>query len=197
SNTTPATAATPTPAHDLSPPLPAEISAALARTYQHNVDFDERGARAVAGDFNGDGSLDLAVVVRPSKGKTGELNGEYANWIVEDPMKVAVPDPRSFDPHQGVQKLSPDTGLTRVEANDTLLVIIHGHMEAGWRNPDARQTFLLRNAVGDEMKSGKRSDVASEARKGMPRLRGDVIREKLGGEAGFLYWTGAKYGWFH
>ena len=29
----------------------------------------------------------------------------------------------------------------------------------------------------------------------LPQLRGDVIRERLAGADGFIYWTGAKYAW--
>jgi hypothetical protein len=29
----------------------------------------------------------------------------------------------------------------------------------------------------------------------LPQLRGDVIREKLNGSGGIIYWTGAKYAW--
>lgn len=198
--------ATPTPAPpppaasptlDLSPPQTSEVRAALARTYQGALDFDERQTQSVVGDFNGDGASDLAVVARPAQGKLTELNSELANWILEDPTQIMPPDPRNFDPHQGVQKLQPAPPRPRVEQTDALVVVIHGVNETGWRSPQALQTYLLRHAAGVEMRSSKASDVAREGRRGMPRLRGDVIVEKLGGEAGFLYWTGANYGWFH
>ena len=200
---TPATSAAasaapePAPTPDLAPPQAEEIRAALARTYAGAVVFDERNARAVVGDFNGDGSSDVAVVVRPDKAKLDDLNSELANWTLEDPTKVARPDPRQFDPHQGVQKLAPTRERPRVEAGDVLLAVIHGYEAKGWRNPDARQTYLLKNAVGAEMKTKNGFEAQREIPKTTLRLHGDIIQEKLGGASGFLYWTGAKYGWFH
>ncbi|MCA1593597.1 MAG: hypothetical protein LC754_13290 [Acidobacteria bacterium] len=185
-----------TPAPELAPPQASEIRAALARTYGDAVVFDERDGRAVVGDFNGDDSPDLAVAVRPAAGKFGELNSEHANWILEDPTKVAPPDPRRFDPHQGVQKLAPPAEPARVQPGDTLLAVIHGYKQDGWRNPEARQTYLLRHAVAGEMNIEKATDARSSGQKRLPQVRGDVIHGQLDGAAGFLYWTGAKYGWF-
>ena len=177
------------------PPKASEVQAALARTYKGAVAFDEHGP-VVVGDFNGDGSEDLAVVVRASKDKLADLNDELSNWIVADPLKVQPPDPREFDPHQGVQKLSPAPARPRVEAGDALVVVIHGFKESGWRNPEAMQTYLLKNVAGADLKTEPRAAAQADAQKRL-RLLGDVIRERLGDESGFLYWTGASYGWFH
>jgi hypothetical protein len=186
----------PTPA-TFAPPQVSEVRAALERTYKGAVALDERHLRAVVGDFNGDGSEDLAVEVRPAPGRVPALNDELANWIVTDPRKVVPPDPRNFDPHQGVQKLAPPSGPTRVEAGDTLLVVIHGFKESGWRNPEALQTYVLKNAAGSGMSVQPRAEAQAAAQKHTPRLLGDVIRQRLDNEQGFLYWTGASYGWFH
>lgn len=190
--------ATPGATPEPMPPRAEDVRAALERIYAGAVSFDERGGRVVAGDFNGDGSEDIALAVRPSAGKVGALNDELSNWIVSDPRKVVPPDPRQFDPHQGVQKLQPERERPKVEPNDALIVVIHGFKEQGWRNPEALQSYLLKNVAGSEMKSqpraGAQTAVAQEKR---VRLVGDVIRENLGGELGFLYWTGAGYGWLH
>jgi hypothetical protein len=178
-------------------PPPSEVRAALARTYKGAVVFDERVARAVVGDFNGDGSEDLAVEVSPAPGRSAELNDELSNWIVTDPHTVKPPDPRDFDPHQGVQKLPPPGPRPQVERSDALLVVLHGYQERGWRNPEALQTFLLKSAAGTELRTGRRTDARAAAQKRVPRLFGDVLYERLGNEQGFLYWTGATYGWFH
>ena len=135
--------------------------------------------------------------MRPAAGKLEEINSEMANWILEDPRQVAAPDPRKFDPHQGVQILEPPKERPRVAAGDRLLAVIHGYKEQGWRNPEARQTYLLKNAAVGEMKPEGRLAARAEAQTKTPRLLGDVIRERLGDEQGFLYWTGARYGWFH
>jgi hypothetical protein len=194
-------AAQPTPAApDLKqPPQVSDVRAALERTYKGAVAFDEDGARSVAGDFNGDGSEDLMVEVRPAPGKVAELNDELSNWIVSDPLTVQPPDPRDFDPHQGVQKLKPSTARPHIEPNDALLVVIHGHQETGWRNPEAMQTYLLKNVAGTDLKAQSRAGAQApvQQKKRTPRLFGDVLEEKLNGNSGFLYWTGATYGWFH
>ena len=184
---------TPTPA----PPQESEIRDAVARAYRDAVVFDPKNSQTVVGDFNGDGSEDIAVAVRPAAGKLEEINSEMANWILEDPRQVAAPDPRKFDPHQGVQTLEPPKERPRVAASDHLLAVIHGYKEQGWRNPEARQTYLLKNAAGIELKPESRLAARADAQTKTPRLLGDVIRERLGDEQGFLYWTGARYGWFH
>ncbi|HEX8285652.1 MAG TPA: hypothetical protein VF588_20015 [Pyrinomonadaceae bacterium] len=190
--------AAPTPAPEVvrRPPAPAEVRAALERTYRGAVAFDERAPRAAVGDFNGDGSEDLIVETRPADGRLAELNDELANWIVYDPLTVRSPDPRDFDPHQGVQKHKPREGRPRVEPGEGLLVVLHGHGEGGWRSPEAQQTFLLKNVAGTDLRAQPPAEARATALRKTPRLRGDVLREKLGGGGGFLYWTGAGYGWW-
>jgi hypothetical protein len=191
---------TPTPAPTPLPPLPhaSEVSAAVERVYKGAVTADGRAGSAVVGDFNGDGSEDLVVRVRAAPGRVNELNDDLANWIVSDPRKVERPDPRKFDPHQKVQKLTPLPERPRVAAEDSLLVVIHGYKEAGWRGPDASQTYLLRDAGGADLRTQTRAQAkVTTIGRNPPRLMGDVIRETLHGEQGFLYWNGATYGWFH
>jgi hypothetical protein len=190
------TTAAPEPTAQPVPPVPQEARAAVERVYKGAVVFDERGADVTAvGDFNGDGSEDLIVRARPASGRLNEVNDEVANWIVSDPRTVTPPDPRQFDPHQGVQKLAPH-GRPQVEASDALLVVVHGYKEAGWRNPEAQQTFLLKGVAGEGLRPASRTEWQAAARARRVRLLGDVVQEKLGGAPGFLYWTGAGYGWF-
>lgn len=178
-----------------SPPEPQDARAVVERVYKGAVVFDERAAAAAVGDFNGDGSEDIIVRARAAPGRISEVNDEVANWIVTDPRTVHPPDPREFDPHQGVQKIAPHA-RPQVEAADTLLVVVHGYKEAGWRNPEALQTFLLKGVAGEGLRPARRAEVQAAARGRTPRLFGDVLRENLGGAQGFLYWTGAGYGWY-
>ena len=180
------------------PPGPQEVRAAVERIYKGAVVPDERaaGGAAAVGDFNGDDSEDLIVRARPAPERLAELNDEVANWIVTDPRTVRPPDPRDFDPHQGVQKLAP-AARPQIEAGDALLVVVHGYKDEGWRNPEALQTYLLKGAAGEGMRPEPRAAARANARQRMPRLLGDVLRQKLDGEDGLLYWTGATYGWFH
>jgi hypothetical protein len=191
--------ATPTPASTPMPPPPpaSEARAAVTRVYKGAVTADESAGSSIVGDFNGDGSEDLAVRVRAVPGHVDELNNELANWIVSDPRKVRRPDPRKFDPHQGVQKLDPLPERPRVAASDSLLVVIHGYKETGWRNPEASQTYLLKDAAGTDLRAQTRAEAKfTTIGQNPPRLVGDVIRQTLHGQQGFLYWNGATYGWF-
>ena len=167
------------PAHKPGPqPTEAELYDAIKRNYEDVVTIDNsQTALFVTGDFNGDNSEDIAVVVKPEKGKLTELNSEYVNWILEDPHHL--------------QQTSMN-----VDKNDLLLAVIHGHKGEGWRHEFARQTYLLKNAVGTDLEtiSMKQLRNSGESRQ-LPALRGDVIREKLKGTGGIIYWAGGKYAW--
>ena len=180
----------PTPEEPLKlpPPKIEEVREAVARIYKDAVTIETGRAPAyIVGDFNSDGSEDIAVVVRPAKDKLEELNNELANWIVEDPRQVKLPDP-----HRSVQTL-PANMRPVIKPNDLLLTIIHGYKREGWRNREAQQTYLLDNAVGNSMTPEPLKNLQDA--NGKQEMTGDVIKETLGGEQGFLYWTGAKYAW--
>jgi len=148
-------------------PTEAELREAIKRNYEDAVTIDDN--RFLTGDFNGDNSEDIAVVVRPAKGKLSELNSEYVNWISEDLHRAKT---------------------VSIGRNDVLLAVIHGHEREGWRNTMARQTYLLKNAVSNEFVKQAGRELNKE-NKALPRFRGDVIRQT----AGVIFWTGAKYAW--
>jgi hypothetical protein len=78
-----------------------------------------------------------------------------------------------------------------------MLAVIHGYGANGWRDPQATQTYLLKNAVGSDMKSHPLKEFAAMNQgKKLPRLRGDVVGEMLQGKAGYLYFAGATYAWY-
>ncbi|MDX6694189.1 MAG: hypothetical protein QOF02_1792 [Blastocatellia bacterium] len=174
----------------------AELREVVQRIYKTAVTIDEsRRDMYVVGDFNGDDSEDIAVAVKPGKGMLAELNSEYAGWILEDPRAVMV-----MEVHKDVKKFPEKPAPVVVRQNDNLLAVIHGHQEAGWRNPKATQTYLLRNAVGGAMKTEHARSLLNQptteaAKEQLPPLRGDVIQQMLAGSPGFIYWTGAKYAW--
>lgn len=180
----------PEPTLKLPPPTAGEVRNAIARIYKNAVIVDT--TRFIVGDFNGDGFQDIAAVVRPATGMLAELNNEVANWILEEPQKVVLPDPTKT-----VQQFPHRPEPTRVEQVDILLAVLHGFGPTGWRDQRAMQTYLLKNAVGNNMKSEQLADVLRmiHGKGNLPRLRGDVISEAIAGEPGLLYYTGAKYAW--
>jgi hypothetical protein len=176
------------------PPAAAELRDVVARVYKDAVIVDETRSNAVVGDFNGDNSEDIAIVVRPANQKLAEINSEYANWILEDPISVG-----EFIAVRSASHAAKEPPHTVVHSGDTLLAVVHGHQQAGWRNAQAMQTYLLRNAVGDALEMQPARSVWGEAadKKSLPQLHGDIIRETLTNKRGFLYWTGSKYAWHH
>ena len=167
----------------------AEVKAAVQRVYVNTVEIDASHSQPfIVGDFNADGSQDLAVIVKPANGALAKLNSEYANWIVEDPRKIVLPDTT-----KAVQKLPPPPARETIRQNDLLLLVLHGYQQDGWRHAYARQTFLLKNAVGENIRRESANEISKA--KASVRLPGDVISESLAGHDGFLYWTNGKYAW--
>lgn len=175
-------------------PALSEVQEAVKRVCMSDLAIDMNQSKPfIVGDFNGDGSEDLAAIVRPARGALPKLNSEYANWIVEDPRKVVLPDP-----NKAVQRLPKPPPPVFVHANDVLLFVLHGYQQAGWRHQYARQTFLLRNAVGENVRTQSVNEVGRIGGNKNPLQQrpGDVIGEKLTGHDGFLYWTNGRYAWW-
>src|ERR1041385_7741947 len=130
------------------------------------------------GDFNGDGSQDIVIAMKPNPDALAEINSEFANWALEDVK-------------QAEQAAKPTP--VKAERTDTLIAIIHGVGAKGWRNPEARQTFLLRNAAGTKpvVESAEKASTSKTSRN--PTPKGDVISETINGHRGLIFWNGARY----
>lgn len=166
----------------LPPPQMNEVQEAVKRVFKEALIIDtSHKPTFIVGDFNGDLSQDVAVVLKPASDKLSELNEEFPNWILRD---LAGPN-------------QPGSPRLRVAANDELLAIIHGYDAKGWRDHQATQTYLLKNATGSGMKAHSAKDfVAAHQGRKLPQLRGDVVGEELGGKSGYLYYAGATYSWY-
>ncbi len=175
-----------------SPPKPEDVGIVLSRVYEKAVTADtSREPAFLVGDFNGDGSQDLAIPVKPNEAKLGDINSDLANWILEDPKTVPIPGL----PIGG--RVSGPGRPVRADKADVLLAIVHGVGAQGWRNPEAKQTFLLKNGAGNSMSAQTAKDLLnSKDRNKLPPLRGDAIHEAIGGKSGLIFWTGAKYAWY-
>ena len=162
-------------------PKLVDVNAAVRRVFKDTAVVDTAATPSFfTGDFNGDASQDLAVVLRPRAESLAELNEAYPPWLLRDLFSI----------DQAAKKPS-------IQQNDVLLAIIHGYGGNDWRDPQATQTFLLKNAVGSNMavKSGK--DFALEhSGKRLPRPRGDLIAESVRGVNGYLYYSSSAYQWY-
>jgi hypothetical protein len=163
-------------------PTLAEVNEAVTRVFKNAATLDSKHEpNFFTGDFNGDDSQDVAVILKPAKEKLAEMNQEFPPWILKDPLSAA-------------NRPAPPL---RIAASDVLLAIIHGYGPSGWRDSQATQTYLLRNAVGLEVKAYPKSHFASANQgKTLPRLSGDLIGENLSGKSVYLYFTGAQYSWY-
>ncbi len=126
------------------PPKPEDVNDVLTRVYQKVVAPDtSHEPPFLVGDFNGDGSEDLAIAVKPHEEMLGEINNELANWVLEDPRNISLPGPLS-----NTQTPASERKPVRASKGDSMLAIVHGVGSQGWRNPDAKQAFLLKKEWG-------------------------------------------------
>jgi hypothetical protein len=161
-------------------PEPAEVREIAGKIFREAAVVDpSQTPNFVVGDFNGDRSSDLGVVLKPNR--VDELNQEFPPWLLKDPLK----------PNE------PQAQPKRIETNDMLLAVIHGFGPKGWRDPEATQVFLLKSVVGAKIRTQSAEQfIALNGRKKIPKLKGDVITEELQGVSGCLYYTGATYSWY-
>jgi len=166
----------------LPPPEPNAVRDAVKRVLKDAAVVDTtRNPSFVAGDFNGDLSQDLAVIIKPDPQKLSEMNEEFPTFILRDRLGA----------------LETKSPRLRIAADEQLLAIIHGFGADGWRDPQATQTYVLKNAVGSEMESSSRNDfIAANTGKKTPPIRGDVVRETIQDQHGYLYYAGATYAWY-
>jgi hypothetical protein len=177
-----------TPVSPRSPKAPgrAEVQPTLDRAFGPTLSLDPATERAfLAGDFNGDGAADLAAVVRPrDAGAPARLNAELSPWTVQDASAPAAAAGRRVP--------------VKVAAGDLLLAVVHGVDRDGWRHPDARQGYLVKNAAGSGLRRRALSEAPPAIRLSVLRTHlGDVIAENRAGEPGLILWNGAAYVWAH
>jgi hypothetical protein len=166
-------------------PLSADLNKvqeAVTRVFKDTALIDTTHKPSfIAGDFNGDLSPDIAVVLKCAPGKLSEINEEFPSWIVNDPLTLRGP---------GKQRL-------HISEDEVLLAIIHGYGPDGWQDPQATQTFLLKNVVGSEMRAQPGKEfVAAHHGKNLPMINGDLIGEVISGMSGYLYYASANYSWY-
>lgn len=160
-------------------PKQTEVQAAVKRIFKDAAVVDTSyNPGFLAGDFNGDGSEDLAVVIKPVK--LDEMNQEMPPWLVRQPRAGRV-----------------DRRLVRIDKDEALLAVIHGYGANHWRDPEATQTFVLKDVVGNDLKVHNPKDfVTANSGRKLPRPQGDLIGETVAGSPGYLYFAQATYSWY-
>src|SRR6202023_82288 len=137
----PASAASPAASPKLPPPTQAEVEAAFHRVFGDDLITAANTQSFIVGDFNGDQSEDLALIASPAAGKLDDVNNEFANWIIQGADKAFIPSSSK------AVVVPPKQERPRVEPGEQVLAIIHGVGPTGWRNPEAPQAYLLKNAA--------------------------------------------------
>lgn len=181
----------PPPPSALPAPTPEDVRAAVERVYKDAVRVSDSPPIFVVGDFNGDQVQDLAVVVAPVKETLNELNSDVAPWRIRDPLADSLPPPT-----MAVKRDDPPARPVITASDTALLAIIHGYGPQAWRDPQARQTLLLKNAVGSPLTVQPYRAAFAATRSLPPPLHGDVIKTTLTGTAGFFYYDRSSYYWY-
>jgi hypothetical protein len=159
-----------------------EVEEAVRRVFKDAAVVDSTfNPSFITGDFNGDSSQDVAVILKPAPDKLAEMNEQYPSWLLRDPLLSG-------------NRQRPELN---VQERDVLLAIIHGYGENDWRDSQATQTYLLKNVVGSNLsvKSAKEFQSAHNGRR-LPRAQGDLIQETLRGSDGYLYYANSNYSWY-
>jgi hypothetical protein len=182
------------PPQRVEPPEAAEVKHTIERVFKDAVTIEtDRNPYFLVGDFNGDSSQDLAVVVRPARDKLMEINDELAPWIIVDPIPLTIKKTPYTELHAKLMRRQRPV----VDEGDTILAIIHGYESKGWRDPQATQTYALKNAVGAKMAPQARKQIVWAGNEDkLPRILGDVIAQSIGEQHGFLYYNGGMYAWY-
>jgi hypothetical protein len=190
-----------TPAIKSAPDIPAakpeEVKQAVDRVFKGAVTIKtEQTPYFSVGDFNGDLSQDLAVVVKPTSGKLLEINDELAPWILVEPIQTAKPDPKGL-PYANLHAEKMKRRQVVIDERDNLVAIIHGFQTKGWRDSQATQTYVLKNAAGAKMETQTPKQIVWAGNKDkLPHILGDVIAQSVNERYGFLYYNGAMYSWY-
>ena len=167
---------------EVSAPKVAEVKDAVKRVFKDLAVVDQQQTpNFICGDFNGDASRDLAVMIKPAGGKVAEINEELQPWLLRDPLAPQ----------------SNHRVRLQIGSDEVLLAVIHGYGPNDWRDPEATQAFLLKNVAGSRLEAQTPQDfVSANTGRKLPRPRGDLISEVVGGAAGYLYFSGSTYSWY-
>jgi len=187
--TTPRPTPTPEPEAKLPPATSAEVADAVRRIFGDDLVLVQGSAPTfIVGDFNGDSSEDVAVIAQPAAGKLNDINSDLANWTIQDADNYFVPPAGK----RVVTIKRP--GPSKISDGEEFLAIIHGFGAKGWRNPIARQAYVVKHAAA--VFTGIAPSVSQKSIRAMRLpIETDIIMEIRNNKKGFLFWTGGNYAW--
>jgi len=178
-----------TPAQKLPAPTKTEVEAAFHRVFGDDLTLSTANHPFfIQGDFNGDGSEDLALIAHPAAGKLHDINSELANWIIQDADKALIPVPTKR------VVVPPKAERPAIGAGEEVLAIIHGFGATGWHNPDARQAYLVKHAAATLLGTAPSFNQKAIRAMHLP-YETEIIRQVRNKKKGFLFWTGGVYAW--
>src|SRR5207237_9501508 len=120
----PSPQSTPVQMNIKSEPKVAEVQEAVKRVFKDAAVIDTRyNPNFLTGDFNGDASQDLAVILKPAK--LDQMNEEYPPWLLRDPLSN-----------------QPSRIPLKIDKDETVLAVIHGYGANDWPDPEATQKFV-------------------------------------------------------
>jgi hypothetical protein len=178
-----------TAAQKLPAPTETEVEAAFHRVFGDDLTLSTANRPFfILGDFNGDGSEDLALIASPAPGKLHDINSELANWTIQDADKALIPAPTKR------VVVPPRAERPAIVAGEQVLAIIHGFGAMGWRNPDARQAYLVKHAAAPLLGTAPSFSQKAIRALHLP-YETEIIRQIRNKRKGFLFWTGGVYAW--
>jgi len=163
------------------------VNVVLHRIFADAVSSTSQEHSFTTGDFNGDGSPDLATFVRPADSKLKTLNDPLANWTIQDAAQAFFPPE-----DQRVVIMPPKPKPQSARAREVLLAVIHGYGQNGWRDPEALQAYLVRHAGTGPIEARHPPDHVEGAPASIKQS--EIIYEPAA-RPGFLFWTGSQYAW--
>jgi len=181
--TTPSAAPT-TLATALGPPQAADVQAKLDQVFHGAVRAVGTAGSFAAGDFSRDGLTDLAALAEVNPERLGDVNDDLAAWIVQD----AMVGPQA--PHTGAVPPRP-----RLAASERVLVVINAFDQAGWRNPDARQTYVVKGVTTGPLGATPIAAVVDRTTRPLGPPFGDVLEAQAEARQGFISYVNGRYSW--
>jgi hypothetical protein len=168
-----------------------DVRIAIARVFGNAIFLsDVTNPTFVSSDLNGDGAEDLAVAVTTNPDERVAANGELANWTVNDVQNVELPNAG-----KAIYRFHQKHHRVILRKNQTLLAVVHGVGELGWRSPEASQAFLLVNTPTEKL---SHSDMLKLNREGVSLPRTTIyptqaLIAESSSQTLAVYWSGAQY----